>query len=679
VITTEAEAAADEAEPAPGRRPREAPTLGEVVVLLGGTAVAVVAWMSLATAQLGVHGRVSVVLTSLLLMAVIVVVCGRGVLRRVRVDWFELATLAVVGVLALVFFLPGFPYAVGDKDPGAYVQHGFAIAREGSVWIDDPVLAQAEELPVEARLGARFPAVWPDQSGEPRVASQFYHLFSALLATAHDFGGDRGLFNLNPLVGAMSVLVFALVARRLAGPAAGVIVGLLLAANMLQVWQAKTPSTEILTQLLFGLGLLAVVVAVHTSWRQAAALGGLAVGVAYLTRPDAVLFVALAALGLAVAVAIRRGDDRVAWFAGGLAVTLPHGFLNAYVARPDYTLPIGIPGFPVVLAGLVGLAAGAFAVRHWWPRIEKRLSARVPDEGRRLRLVRGLGLAVATAFAAFLLFCWLRPQILGRDASWLGITFRSYDEENLRWLALFVTIPGIVLAAVGVGITALRPQVSRWIVALVWMPLIGLYLWEARIAPRMMWWGRRFVPAALPVLIVLAAVALAWLIGHRRWALKVVGAGLALFLLVTFAVQSLPLRSHREWANSRGIVERLSDLSGDERGVYLWAPAPEQYDPVNLFGGGVWLIDDQVSARLPDDATAEDVLAYQRQFPGSPVFVITPGTPLPDSLGSLPFESADRFSAVFPFWEESRGPRPEKPIVLARNVWVWRLPPGAGS
>ena len=77
-----------------------------------------------------------------------------------------MSTLAELGLLAAVvaagafFFLPGFHYAYADKDPGVYVAHGFAIAREGDVYIDDPVFERG--LTTDLYRAGRFPGIWLD-------------------------------------------------------------------------------------------------------------------------------------------------------------------------------------------------------------------------------------------------------------------------------------------------------------------------------------------------------------------------------------------------------------------------------------------------------------------------------------------------------------------------------------
>ncbi len=85
---------------------------------------------------------------------------------------------------------PGFTTRTADKDPGIYVAHGFAIAREGDVYIDDPVLERG--LNTDLFRGSRFPGIWIEPDHPNQVTPQFFHLYSSLLATADDLGGRGG-------------------------------------------------------------------------------------------------------------------------------------------------------------------------------------------------------------------------------------------------------------------------------------------------------------------------------------------------------------------------------------------------------------------------------------------------------------------------------------------------------
>ena len=135
----------------------EAPTGLEIAGLVGALALAVVAVASLALAELGAHDGVTA-----LVIGVAVAVAFVAVVVRRRRDWSvapwswpAAIALALVLVVAAAQFFPGFPLAAKNRDPGVYVNHAVAIARQGSVVLDDPVFATGAEVVVddgEARI-----------------------------------------------------------------------------------------------------------------------------------------------------------------------------------------------------------------------------------------------------------------------------------------------------------------------------------------------------------------------------------------------------------------------------------------------------------------------------------------------------------------------------------------------
>src|SRR6266508_1666170 len=308
---------------------------------------------------------------------------GAGGVLLVLVAWrapgrprlaLDPAGLALVTGLALVgglLFFPGFPYATGDKDPGVYVQHGIAISRTGSYALDDPALDRSR-VPSVARSspGARFPGIWIEDVAAHRIVPQFYHLWPALLASAFSAGGFTGLVNVLPLVGLLAVLAVALLVRRAFEPAgratglvAGSLAGLLLASNMMQVWQAKYQTTEAFTEALVAGALLGIVISIRTGWRPAAGVAGLLLGLSFLARPDGLLLLLIAVGAGCVLLVARRFDRRATWFFAGLALTLPHALLQTYHFARAYSLGNHLPG-PGTLAVVVAVpVALAFAVR----------------------------------------------------------------------------------------------------------------------------------------------------------------------------------------------------------------------------------------------------------------------------------------------------------------------------
>ena len=71
------------------------------------------------------------------------------------------------------------------------------------------------------------------------------------------------------------------------------------------------------------------------------------------------------------------------------------------------------------------------------------------------------------------------------------------------------------VAALVVGVRA-RWSAARWVLVLPGLVIAPVLIWEPRIAPDLMWWGRRYVPMVVPTLLLLAAVCLNAIMGARE-------------------------------------------------------------------------------------------------------------------------------------------------------------------
>jgi hypothetical protein len=619
-------------------------------------------------------------LTVVAMVALGVVAWRLGGRPRLVVDRAELGVLAGVALVAAVLFFPGFAYGVG-KDPGAYVSHAIAIARVGSSSFDDPVLDRSRVPTVEVLReddASRFPAIWIGDRDTHRAVMQFYHLWPALLASAFAAGGYTGLVNLTPLCGVLAVLLVTLAARRAFGLLTGALAGLLLATNMLEVWQARYPSSETFAQLLVSGSLLGIVVALRTGWRPAAGLAGLLLGMSYLARPDSLLLILLAVGVACVLILAGRFDGRAGWFAAGLAATLPHGFYQAYVSARRYTLTNNVPDLPVLLAVILGVLVVAVLVRkvapaagRWgWRLVEQR------------QVQRRLGMAIVGVAALLLALGFLRPWLFGPVwGDFRGRPIRTYDEATLIRLSWFLTLPGFGLALAGLAVVALRRwRDAAWALLLPTLCLLPVYAYRAEVSARLMWWTRRFVPIILPGLVVLVAVALAaglaLAAGPRRlrWPVRAGSVVAAGFLIVVFAGQSLPLRHHQEHGGSFETIQRIASAAGGRQGVFLWEQSSSLYDVAYLFGGPVWLQQGQISALLPRQPDPAYVRSFVRGFPGQPVFLVTRGHGRPTSYTTLGLRAVDRVTYIMPVWRETYTSRPSDAVDVPLRFTIWQVP-----
>ncbi|HEX6568245.1 MAG TPA: hypothetical protein VF015_03740 [Acidimicrobiales bacterium] len=669
--------------PEPPPNERGVLTVGEVAGLVGVTALAAVATWSLALAQLGRHdGWVALGLGLATTAAVAGIARAVGGRLRLRVDTAELGMLAAVAVVGAFLFLPGFHYAWVDKDPGDYVAHGFAIAREGDVYTEDEVVVAG--LSPERDITGRVPGVANEPGPRDRVTTQFFHLYSSLLATAHDIGGARLLFNLNPLVAIGSVGLWVMAARRAAGTLTGAITGALLLTSMMQVWQAKYPSTEIVAQALWAGALLAGVLAIQRRWAGGAFLAGVLVGTGFLARPDGFLYVLLAAAAVAVALAIGRGDRRSIALVGGLGLALPYAMWNAYVARDAYTTVNHVPG-PLVLTGAIAaIIAAGLVVDRAFARLGRRypgLRAATPADLLE-RWHTPIAALVCVATLAALVVFWYRGEIFGLNYRYLVFTDsveRSYVELNIRWLSWFVTMRGLAVMWLGMCVVAWR----RWrapLLALV-VPggvLLFVYLYDALVSMRLMWWVRRFIPAVVPAIAIFMAIAFAFALTRRWRIVQVAAAALLAWVVIEWAAMSLPLRHHDEMAGSWDLSAGIAAVAGDQQGVFLFPRQGDVYSIDRNAPGSLWLIFDQIAANLPQDFDLGDVESYADAFPDKPVFLVTPDGVLPAQVPADRFTRAGYVAGELVVWEETRDYRPAEEVRIPMDAVVWQFEGAAG-
>lgn len=666
--------------------------LAELVGLGAVASVALVTVTSLVTGLLGVHAPVPILAGAAAMGLAATALAVRQPVTVHR-DPTGTALALLVSGLAAALFIPGSPYASGDRDPGVYTSHAFVISRTGSVWIDDPVAARSDDVPVITTdqppvrgPHGRFPGLWPTEDDATRVKPQFYDAWATLLALGAELAGPSGVFGLTPFLGILSVAVLSLAVRRAFDTTTGAFAAVLLSVGQLQVWQARYPTSEVLTQLL-GVGALAgLVITLSLRWRPAAALAGLCTGTIFVVRPDGILGIVMAAAAGGLLIATDRFDRRTWWFTAGMLAVLPLGLYDGYGLNGFYTTANTAPSLAVLAAVCAGLLAlglgGRVLLTRFGPRLGDPLGRLEPVRAQRLA-----GSALTVALAAFVAFATVRPFVMADHTAVTsrGFVVRTYNEETLHRLAWFLSWPGIIAVVVGFGVVAVRPwRAERWALILPGTLLLPLYVWSPRISSRLLWWGRRFVPLVLVTAVVLISVSVGRGItwrgrGRGRVPVRATAWGLGAFLVCFALSTSLPMLDHREFDGSYDTVTRLAALpeaEGSEQAVFLWTrPTGGVYEPARVFGGPLWLIGDQISAVLPDDPSAADVEAFADAFPGLPIFLVTPGGPPPSTLEDLVAPAPVLDEAItLPFWVESDTFRPDRAEVLTIPLAVWQVP-----
>ncbi len=650
----------------------------DAVALGGATLVGFAGTVALLAAYLGVHSVPTVVLgTVLLVVAFVLVARGRMAGARCRGlakgSWMVLPAL----LLAAVLLFPGFRYGAGDKDPGIYVLHAQAISDSGELLIELSPLQMAGVFTQADTSDNQFRGFEP--AGDDTITPSFYHLWPALLATSFDIVGFRTLLVAVPLLGVLAVLVLFSLARRLAPPWVAAVAALLLASNFMQVWQARYPTTEVLAQVLYVASLLALVAAVQTRAAPLALVGGTLVTVGFLARGEGVLLVmaALLAVGVAVAAGVQR---RVAlWFGAGVLWLLPLAWYQAYAVAERYTRVNSVPG-AATLAAAVLLSVVIALIGLRWSGVRTAWSRFVGVvAGERVAWRIRVGVSVL-AVGLFMLGV-LRPLFGDDIVIYIDRPIRSYDERSLHRLALFFGWPALVLVVVGfLWAVWTRWSAVRTIVVSLSVAFLVLFLYKARNSPQMMWWCRRFIPSAVPAIVLLAAMSLcAVAVLRPQWRRVVLGvvALVLAFTVVQQTRQSWALRPHDEKGGSYGVALSIAATSGDQRGVFLWEAGPCCDAPVLLFGSPTWIFGHVDSAHLPHvRANWPQLIAGVMAAAGEqPVFlVLHADTPIPTDLpADLTLDLAKRINGGIPAWEERNEVRPQAARVIGYDLAIYRV------
>ncbi len=481
---------------------RKGDGLAELLALRLAAALAVAAPLLTAVAVAGWF--VTPVITGCLALC-----AGAGYLlargrERARASSWDLGTLALaVGSLVLYAARPA-EYVVNSRDPGVYTLIATRLARTGELMHHDPLLrAVAAFHPLLE--GKKYPGFYV--YGQDLVVPQFFPAPFAFLGLGNLVGGVWGSLYVVPVMGALAVGFAYLLGAELFGRWAGVIGASLLAASYAQVWWARHPSSEVMTQLLVLSGLWLGARFLRDGGRILGILFGALLGAVMLVRVDA--FLAAAAVPLLFGYdLLRRGPVR-RWLYPGIPLALFAGlmvlYLNTYGARylyviyTEHHLDDALALWPVAVPVAAALAGAALYARgRWSARIQAHLAV--------WRSYYGVFIGLcAMGVALWAYFVWPVPWESLPDGS---REFDAYREQVLVRLSWFVTPLVGALGLAGFVLCAARTDARRTLVLGAFLAFGALYAAVPNVAPDLPWATRRFVPVAFPVLSLLAGYAI---------------------------------------------------------------------------------------------------------------------------------------------------------------------------
>ena len=518
---------------------------------------------------------VPVIVGSFALLAIGALLMGRGHSPARFTFWDFGALSLVVGSFGL-YCRPA-EYVLNSRDPGVYFLFADRLARTGALLHRDPLVGAIASFHPFLE-GRKYPGFYV--YGQDLIVPQFFPGPFAFLGLGDLIGGTWGTLLVVPIMGALSVGVAYALGSELFGRWAGLLGAALLAAGYAQVWWARHPSSEVMTALLVLAGLWFAVRFGRGAGPSTGVFAGLLLGGVMLIRVDAFLAAAAIPLLFGFDLLARRPLKR--WIYPGVPLVVFAGltllYLNTlgsrylYVIYTEHGLKEAIALAPYAAPFVLVLAVAALYVRRRWGR---GIASYLEIRGGRFALIGAVCVAVVTLWAYFVLpVPWETLPDGSRD-------FDAYKSQILVRLVWFVTPPVAALGLVGFLLAARRMDSGRALLFGAFLAFGALYAIIPNVAPDLPWATRRFVPAAFPILALLAAhatveigAATSRLLSRRIG--TIVSAALATVALSWTAYTTLPILTFQELDGAVAAFDKIEKKIPPARVVYM--EMPEGYD-----------------------------------------------------------------------------------------------------
>ncbi len=398
-----------------------------------------------------------------------------------------------------------------------------------------------------------------------------------------------------------------------------------MAVGYTQVWWARYPSSEVITQFFVLAALWTAARFVRGGRVGTGVLAGTLFGGAMLVRVDAVLVALVVPVLVGYDALLGRPLKR--WSSICVPLLLLGGAAMLYAATigeryldliydlhvPDQALRVA----PYLLGTTLLLAGVVWELRRRWSEKLGHLLALYRQSIAFLMALAILGLAL---WAYFL----LPEPWQGLPEFWGGAAgpraeFNAYDRQVAVRMVWFLTPAVALLGMAGFVLAASRVDEARALFLGAILVFGAFYIVLPNVAPDLPWATRRFVPVVFPGLCLLAGHATAEAGGalRRVWGTRV-GVPCAATLVVLAFVWSVrlawPIYGVRELAGMVESFERLEEAIPESRVVYFEPPADDYAATLDyLYGRPILAYDrEQFRQELPDleDAGLLDDAVY---------------------------------------------------------------------
>jgi hypothetical protein len=354
---------------------------------------------------------------------------------------------------------------------------------------------------------------------------------------AHFFGKNNG-FILTGVVSCASIFVFFQITEKLTSNSFAHISTLLFTLNILVLWQSKFPTTESLSLLLFLLILRNCI----TRFDQDLSSCAIFAALMFCNRIEGILIFAL--IMPYVLIQNRANRIKIPLIRTSLiTLLLLYGFIQAFVLHPKYTSENFSLGKTDLLIFLIFLSF--YSIMISGEIYEKYISAR------KLILIINILFSLVFITRLFIL------SETERDLFQFGVASDLFIIPTLITATYFI-IP--ILGFLGFFLLgdSIDPLLRKFIYLIA--PLFVIYLSISGVAPRMMWWGRRYTWFVIPLILILGLYFVYLGTKSKRFELKFLSYLVLIFSMVLAVSTSKNLILFEEFD---GLERQIKKINSD--------------------------------------------------------------------------------------------------------------------
>lgn len=462
--------------------------------------------LSLTLANLEVYSLLNTFISLLVISILFKVYLELKKIRNRESLSFKLPNLYIIFILIILFLLfytPVFEWIKGGRDPGVYVSTAAHIANNGKITIDLPYHTNlTKDYIFRNQI---FPGFYTSFKGS---TPQFLYLFQVWMANFFSDYGLNGALHLNSIFTLLSLLSIYFLLKRVSNYKTGLISLLLLGTSYAQVFYAKYPTSEILTQFFLFAGLYLF----SFNGKGYKFFSGFSFAQMLLTRISAFLMIPLLILFFIFEYLFKNYTKNNNFVILGFILLIPLVLYNTFIVSYNYSKSI----FNIRMTPLIEIIISPFGIMvcalfigltfYFWHK-RKQFQKLFKSHLKKILIILS---AVMILFLGYNYY--LRPE---GDIAAEGTT-ESYNLVKLFWYVGGQF--GLFLFALSITFLLFKKKKRvEWFFLLIFITYFIFYVMNAQISLDHPWWVRRFLPIVIPSMYIIISYFLSFLISKKKY------------------------------------------------------------------------------------------------------------------------------------------------------------------